>query len=295
MKAVPFDYARAHSIDEACALLAEDEDARIIAGGQTLVPMLAMRLARPSRLIDILRIPGLAGIREVDGAIAIGATTRQVEVERNAVVAARLPLLAKAMPWVGHQATRNRGTVGGSIANADPAAEIPLIAVTLGAEIVVRASGSSESLPAEAFLRGPMMTALPPAACVVETRWPVWTESRIGVGFHEVSTRRSDFAFVAAAAQVAVDPDGLCTRCAVGLGGAGDRPIRLAGAAEALVGSALRDSEIRAAVAMVTAGLETMSDQHASAEYRLRVARTLAARALAQARDAALHAREGRP
>jgi CO/xanthine dehydrogenase FAD-binding subunit len=288
MKPVPFDYVRPSSIEEACALLAADEDARVIAGGQTLVPALAMRLARPSRLVDILRVPGLAGIRREDGHLAIGATTRQVDVEHDSVVAAALPLLAKAMPWVGHQATRNRGTVGGSIANADPAAEIPLIAVTLGADIIVRAGDGSASIPAGAFFLGPMLTAVPPAACVVETSWPIWAGGRVGVGFHEVSARRSDFALVAAAAQIALDENGACTRCALGLGGVADRPLHLAAVGTRLVGSALRDSDIREAVAMATGDLAATSDLHATALYRRRVARTLATRALMDARDSAL-------
>src|SRR6516162_1159170 len=142
MKPAPFDYVRPDSLAEACEVLAGDEDARIIAGGQTLIPMLAMRLARPSRLVDILRLMALRGIRFDGAAIVIGAVTRQVEVERSEIVQRRLPLLARALPLVGQPSTRNRGTVGGSIANADPSAEIPLVAVTLGAEIeIANASG----------------------------------------------------------------------------------------------------------------------------------------------------------
>ena len=122
MKAAPFEYVRAQTVEEACALLAEDADAAIIAGGQTLVPMMAMRLARPTRLIDIARISALQGIRRVADTISIGATTRQAQAETSAAVASHAPLLAKALPWVGHAATRSRGTVGGSVANADPAA-----------------------------------------------------------------------------------------------------------------------------------------------------------------------------
>lgn len=137
MKPAPFEYVRPDSLAEACEILAADEDARIIAGGQTLIPMLAMRLARPTRLVDILRLKELKGVRSEDGAIVIGAVTRQVEVERSEEVHRRLPLLIKALPWIGHPPTRNRGTVGGSMANADPSAEIPLVAVTLGAEIEI--------------------------------------------------------------------------------------------------------------------------------------------------------------
>src|ERR1700760_620947 len=137
MKPAPFDYIRPGSLAEACELLAAEEGARAIAGGQTLVPMLAMRLARPARLIDILRLPELAGIREESGTIVVGATTRQAQAERDPVIRASVPLLAQVLPWVGHPPTRNRGTIGGSIANADPSAEIPLVAVTLGAEIEI--------------------------------------------------------------------------------------------------------------------------------------------------------------
>ena len=130
MKAATFEYSRVAGIDEACAMLAADENARVIAGGQTLVPMMAMRLARPTRLIDINRIAALSYIRAEGDEVLIGATTRQCLIERDALVAAKLPLLARAIPFVGHAATRARGTVGGSLANADPAAELPLIAVT---------------------------------------------------------------------------------------------------------------------------------------------------------------------
>src|SRR4051794_30270697 len=143
MKPAPFEYSRPADIDEACAMLAADDGARVIAGGQTLVPLMAMRLARPTRLIDIARIPGLAYIRDEGEHVAIGATTRQCVVESDAVVRAKVPLLAKVMPFVGHTATRARGTVGGSIVNGDAAAEIVLVAVTLGANFVWREGGNN--------------------------------------------------------------------------------------------------------------------------------------------------------
>jgi CO/xanthine dehydrogenase FAD-binding subunit len=188
---------------------------------------------------------------------------------------------------VGHPPTRNRGTIGGSIANADPAAEIPLVAVTLGAEIVSFTADGSEVIPADEFFIGPMLTAAPAAGCVTEIRWPVWQELRLGVAFHEISARRGDFAFVAAAAQVSLDAAGVCTGCAVGIGGVGDRPVRLQLVNEALVGSKLDDPAIREAMAAAVEDLEANSDLHASAEYRRRVARTLATRALSEARNAA--------
>src|SRR3981189_3024706 len=206
---------------------AGDEDARLIAGGQTLVPMLAMRLARPAKLIDILRLPELAGIREEAGAVIVGATTRQAQAERDPVIPAPRPLLARVLPWVGHPPTRNRGTVGGSIANADPSAEIPLVAVTLGADIMLATTDGPTSMPADDFFIGPMLTTIGQGECVSAIRFPVWPHQRIGVGFFEISARRSDFAFVAAAAQVALDDAGRCLEVALGVGGVGDRPLRL--------------------------------------------------------------------
>ena len=165
MKPASFDYARPAHLDEACALLAAEDDARIIAGGQTLVPLMAMRLARPKRLIDIARIPELAYVRREGDEVAIGATTRQCVLERDPVIGAAVPLLAKVMPFVGHAPIRARGTLGGSLANADPAAELALVAVTLGATLSYRQGGASIEIAAGDFFVGPMMTALPAAGC----------------------------------------------------------------------------------------------------------------------------------
>ena len=286
MKPVAFEYVRPASIDEACAALAADESV-VIAGGQTLIPILAMRLARPARLIDIARIPGLAGIREEADAVVIGATTRQVDAERSAIIARRVPLLARALPSVGHAPTRNRGTLGGSVANADPAAEIPLVLVTLGGSVVVRDTAQTQEIAADEFVLGPMMAALASGALVIALRFPVWTSGRIGVGFHEISTRASDFAFAAVAAQVALDASGRCTRCAIGIGAATPQPMRLDALANKLVGSTLADTDIRFAIADAIDALDIMVNSHASPEYRRRAAKALAVRALTDARDAA--------
>jgi CO/xanthine dehydrogenase FAD-binding subunit len=281
MKPAPFDYVRPDTLAEACKILAADEDARIIAGGQTLIPMLAMRLARPTRLVDILRLQELRGIRAEADTVVIGAVTRQVEVERSEIVQRSLPLLMKALPWVGHPPTRNRGTVGGSISNADPSAEIPLIAVTLGAEIEIANPSDRSRMPADDFFIGPMLTSVMPGDCVCAVHFPIWTQGRIGTGFHEVSARQSDFAFVAAAAQVAVDEAGRCIEATLGIGGVGDRTIRIDVAA--LVGEEPKASSIEELVRVGTKDLEASSDLHASASYRLRVAVTLGTRALADA------------
>ena len=292
MKPAPFDYVRPDSLGEACRLLAGDEDARLIAGGQTLVPMLAMRLARPAKLIDILRLPELAGIREEAGAVIVGATTRQAQAERDPVIRASVPMLARVLPWVGHPPTRNRGTVGGSIANADPSAEIPLVAVTLGADILLATTDSPTSMPADDFFIGPMLTTIGQGECVSAIRFPVWPHQRIGVGFFEISARRSDFAFVAAAAQVALDDGGRCLEVALGVGGVGDRPLRLD--VSSLVGTELDATSVAAAVNAAAGELDATSDLHASAAYRRRVASVLCIRALEQARvDASAKSRKG--
>jgi CO/xanthine dehydrogenase FAD-binding subunit len=283
MKPAPFDYVRPGSLAEACELLAGDDDARLIAGGQTLVPMLAMRLARPAKLIDIMRLPELAGIREEAGCVIVGATTRQAQAERDPVIRAAVPLLARVLPWVGHPPTRNRGTIGGSIANGDPSAEIPLVAVTLGADILLASSAGSASVQADDFFIGPMVTSIDPGQCVRAVRFPVWSYQRMGTGFFEISARRSDFAFVSAAAQVALDEEGRCLKIALGLGGVADRPLRLD--TSSLTATKLDTGAVSDAVNAACADIEAMSDLHASAAYRRRVAVTLGVRAIEQARD----------
>jgi carbon-monoxide dehydrogenase medium subunit len=291
MKPAAFEYSRPADIDEACALLAADDGARVIAGGQTLVPLMAMRLARPSRIIDIARIPGLAYVRDDGNDIAIGATARQHVIESDLIIRAKLPLLAKVMPFVGHTATRARGTVGGSLANGDGAAEIVLVAATLGATLVWRDAGTNNSMTASEFFLGPMVTALPLTACLAEARFPVWPEPRVGVGFHEVNVRRSDFAFVSAAAQIALDADGRCSRAAIGIGAATAVPLRLDAVAEELKGKRFDEVAVRNSLTAALAGIEAMADLHASAEYRKRVAVTLGVRAIADAyQDAARRA-----
>ena len=286
MKAASFEYFRVATIDEACAMLAGDENARVVAGGQTLVPMMAMRLARPTRLIDINRIAALSYIRAEGETIAIGATTRQCLVERDKLIAAKLPLLARAIPFIGHAATRARGTVGGSLANADPAAELPLIAITLDAVLSARAGGKDINIPARDFFIGPMVTALPAGAVLTGVRFPVW-QGKVGVGFHEVNARRSDFAFVAAAAQVELGGDGKCKRIAIGIGAVTDFPMRLDSAEQQLKGGVVDAAKVKAAVTEALANVDALADLHASAEYRRRVAVNLAARAIT---DALAHA-----
>jgi carbon-monoxide dehydrogenase medium subunit len=270
MKAAAFEYCRAGDIDEACAMLAADDGARVIAGGQTLVPMMVMRLARPARLIDINRIAALAYIRGEGDGVAIGATTRQCVIERDALIAAKVPLLARAIPNIGHAATRARGTIG-----------ISLVVLTLDATLSYRAGGKTAEIAARDFHVGPMTTSLPDGACLTAVRFPVWP-GKVGTGFHEVNARSSDFAFVSAAAQVEL-ADGRCKRIAIGVGAATDHPIRLDSAEQRLSGGTLDPKAVRGAVEDALADIEALDDLHATAAYRRRVAAVLAARAVADA------------
>lgn len=289
MKPVAFDYQRTDSLDEACRLLLEDEGARPIAGGQTLIPMLAMRLARPAKLIDINSIEALKGFRALpDGGLWIGACTRQVTVERSPEIAELAPLLAKAIRWVGHPPTRARGTVGGSLANADPAAEIPLVALVCDAVIETRLGDEAEDLEMDGYFIAPMVTAAPPGGLLTGVRFPALPEGRFGSAFLEVSARRSDFAFVSAAAQLALDDEGRAAHLRLGIGGASDIPLLLEEVGEALLGGTLSDAEIDAAVAAAVVDMDCAEDLHVSADYRRRGARALGAKALRQARDEAL-------
>jgi CO/xanthine dehydrogenase FAD-binding subunit len=291
LKAAPFEYARAASLAEACALLATHGDsARILAGGQSLVPMMAMRLLRPAWLIDINEIAALKFVCVEKDVARVGACTRQCVVERDTALAARLPLLRQALAWVGHVQTRNRGTIGGSLAHADPSAELPLVAQVLGARMLLRSSKGARTLDAEKFFAGPMATSARADECLEEIHWPVWSEKRVGSAFTEISVRHGDFAMAAAAAQIALDGDGRCVRAAFGLGGAGGTPLAFPKIAARLIGTRLDDAVVEDAAHAAATETEPGGDLHASAQYRRHLAGVLAARALREARE-----RAGRP
>jgi CO/xanthine dehydrogenase FAD-binding subunit len=292
MKAAPFEYARAASVAEACALLARHGDgAKVIAGGQSLVPMMAMRLVRPAFLVDINEIDSLKFVKIEKDAVRMGACTRQVMVERNDWVAGRVPLLHEALAWVGHVQTRNRGTTGGSLAHADPCAELPLVAQVLGAKMMLRSGKGTRALDAEKFFSGPMSTSIRPDECLEEIHWPVWPERPMGSAFTEIAIRHGDFAIVAAAAQVALDSGGRCTRAAFGLGGVGGTPLAFPKIAAHLLGTKLDDKTIESAASDAAKECDPGSDLHATKEYRRHLAGVLAARALREARERARDAR----
>lgn len=281
MKAPPFEYARAASLAEACELLRRHgDDAKLIAGGQSLVPMMAMRLLRPAWLIDINEISALKFIAVESEVVRTGACARQAALERDATLRAHVPLLKQALGWVGHVQTRNRGTVGGSLAHADPCAELPLVAQVLGARMLLRSAKGARNMVADEFFTGPMMTAMAPDECLEEIHWPAWQELRTGSEFTELSVRHGDFAMVAAAAQVALDSEGRCVRAALGLGGVGLTPLAFPALAARLVGSRPGEKDFEQLAREAAAECEPSTDLHASAAYRRHVARVLAARAL---------------
>ena len=288
MKSPPFEYARPASTEEACELLRQHGDAaKLIAGGQSLVPMMAFRLLRPAWLIDINEIPALKYVRFDDDTVRTGACLRQCVAERDDELAARVPLMRQALTFVGHTQTRNRGTVGGSLAHADPSAELPLVAQVLKAQVTLHSASGARTVPASELFAGPMMTTIEPDECLAEIHWPVWRDRKTGSAFTEISRRHGDFAMVAAAAQIAVDDDGRCSRAVFGVGGAGPTPIAFPEHAQRLVGSRLEKDLLRSVTQDTAATLEPDSDTHASAAYRRHLAGVLATRVLQSAYESA--------
>jgi len=284
MKPPPFEYAAPGTVEEAVALLARGEgEAMVLAGGQSLVPLLAMRLARPSLLVDLRRIGSLAGIREEGVMLVVGAMTSKRELERSELAARRQPLLRAATELIGHPPIRSRGTVGGSLAQADPAAEYPAVAVLLGAELRATGPTGTRSIAASDFFLGPLTTALGPAEVLVEVRWPALAP-RTGWSIQEVTRRHGDFALVGAAATLALDARGSVAQARLVLFGVRATPLRAA-AAEALLAGQRPDAGglERAARAAAEGIEEPLEDVHASADYRRHLAGVVAARALAEA------------
>jgi CO/xanthine dehydrogenase FAD-binding subunit len=296
LKAAPFTYVRASSVAEACDWLRRDgDDVKLIAGGQSLVPMLAMRLTRPRRLIDINEIAALRFVAVEPGFARTGACTRQCVVERDRALAEKVPLLAQALAWVGHAQTRNRGTLGGSLAHADPAAELPLVAQVLGATIVLRSVDGAREVAASGFFTGPLMTAARPDECLEEIRWPAAPGPRTGSAFGEVSRRHGDFAMAAAGAQVTLDEDGRCAGAGFGIGGGGSVPRAFPDIAARLAGTKLEETAVKDAAESAAREVDFYGDLHASAEYRRHLAGVLAMRALCAARDRAQSKHQPRP
>jgi carbon-monoxide dehydrogenase medium subunit len=287
MKPAPFDYSAPDSVEEVLALLAEHGDeAKIIAGGQSLMPMLAMRLARPAHLVDVTRVTALRGIEDRGGSVVFGATARERDAERSTLVAERLPVLAEALPHIGHVAIRNRGTIGGSIAHADASAELPAVAVVTEADLVVRGPAGERVVPAAEFFRGHFTTTLADEECLVEIRVPS-ADRDVGWSFQEVARRHGDFALVGAAAMVALNGGGTIGEARICLFGVGDRPLRAPAAETALVGADLTADTFAAAASDAVADLDPAADTHGSSAYRRHLAGVVVRRALTAAAERA--------
>jgi CO/xanthine dehydrogenase FAD-binding subunit len=289
VRPAPFDYVAPRTVDEALDLLARHGDeAKVLAGGQSLVPMMNMRLVRPAVVVDLNRVAALGALREDAGGLRLGALVRQHALERDGRVPRAAPLLSEAAPLIGHLQTRARGTVGGSLVHADPAAELPACMIALDAVFHLRSARGARACRAGDFFRGLLTTALEPDELLAEIELPGphgapgSLAPRIGHGFAEVARRHGDFALVGACAVLALDAGGVCREARLVIFGAGDRP-HLARAAEALVGE--RPGAARLAeVGRAGAGeIDARDDLHATAAYRRHVAAGLAARALGQA------------
>jgi carbon-monoxide dehydrogenase medium subunit len=282
MKPAPFDYHAPTSLAEALEILATHrDDAKALAGGQSLVPMLALRLTRFDHLIDLQRIDELVGVSQDNGSLVLGAMTTQASIGADADVARLAPLLHRATPLIGHHQIRNRGTLGGSLCHADPASEYPAVALALGAELEVVSASGTRRVPASGFCEGTWTTCLDADELLARVRIPQW-HGRVGSAIDEVARRHGDFALVGAAAAVSVDDDDRVQRVGLGLFGVASTPFD-AGALTQLEGrkaGELGDEQLREIGAMVAASLDPPADVHATATYRKRVAGRIVPRVL---------------
>ncbi len=287
MKPAPFEYFAPETAEEALALMAEHGvEARPLAGGQSLVPLINMRMAQPSVLIDLNRCPELAYLREEDGMLVSGPMTRQRELELSETVRAACPLIAKAMPHMGHATIRNRGTAGGSLSHADPSAELPGVALALGAEMIAGGPNGRRTVPATEFFFAELTTALEPDEMLCEIRFP---EAPAGsrAAFAEIGSHFGGLALVGVAAQIDLDSAGRCTKAALAATGAGERPTRLSSTEAVLTGEVLEKQSIAEAAEAAAGDVEPLEDLHATAHWRRRAAVAMAARALHEIADEA--------
>ncbi len=280
MKPAPFHYRAPRTLDEALDLLARHRgEARPLAGGQSLVPLMNFRLARPTMLVDLNRVAGLDRVQPWDGGLAVGAMARQSALEASPLARERCPLLVEAVKLVGHPTIRHRGTVGGNLAHADPSAELPAAAVALGAQLVARSARGERVIPAESFYVGPLTTALEPDELLVEACLPAWPP-HAGSAFLELTRTHGNFAIVGVAALLSLDDGGRVDRAALALCGVGPTPVRARRAEQALTRQAPGAELFREAARLAAAEIQPESDVHASAAYRARVAEVYVQRAL---------------
>lgn len=281
MKPAPFTFHRPRTRDELFSLLDSLDNARVLAGGQSLMPMLNLRIAAPDHLIDLNSVAGLDGMEVSDGMLKIGAMTRQRVAERSVLVAKHLPILCETLGHVGYQQTRNRGTVGGSIAHMDPTAELPVIALATDATLTIASARGERNIPFSKLSTGYLTTQIEPDEALVRIEFPIWREPH-GSAFAEVTRRGESFAIVSAAALVALDPTGNIVRIAIAVGGLGGAPLRVTGAETALLGRKPDDDAVRAGAA-VAATLAADGDMYAPEDYKRHLAVVLTERTLRRA------------
>ena len=281
MKPAPFDYHAPTSLDEAIGLVSSLDNAKLLAGGQSLVAMMNFRFVIPDHLIDLNGVSALAGISVAGETLRIGAMTRQRDLEFSSDIVKHCPLMREALRHVGHRQTRNRGTIGGSLAHADPSAELPLVCAAHDAVIEIAGARGTRRVPFAEFGQGFMTTAVGLDEILTAVELPLWPAGH-GFGFHEFARRHGDFAIVGAAALLALGKDKVVTRASVTLCGVATAPLRMGDAEAKLTGRPLARAAIRAAAATART-IEPITDIHATADYRRHLAEVLMARALADA------------
>ncbi len=283
VKPASFEYHAPETVADAVSLLAEHGDeAKPLAGGQSLVPMLAMRLTRFEHLVDLNRVDELFGVASVDGGVRIAAMTRQADVGTDPVVAERVPLLRLATPHIGHFQIRNRGTIGGSLAHADPVSEYPAVMLALDGTAEIASASGTREVPAVEFFESTFATAVAADELLVAVRFPAWDQPA-GFAFDEIARRSGDFALAGAAVAMGLDSTGRIDRAAVGMLGVGPTPLRAPTVEAALIGLTVADADPAEIGSLAADDMEPVGDVHAGADYRRRAGSTLVGRILADA------------
>jgi aerobic carbon-monoxide dehydrogenase medium subunit len=278
-----FDYIAPQSLDEAMrALATHGEDAKLLAGGHSLLPLIKLRLANPKLLIDLSRIPGIGGISEQNGKIVIGALATHYQIESSELLKKKCPLLAETAREIGDVQVRNRGTIGGSLTHADPAADWPAAILALGGELRIRGPKEERTLGAEQFFLGPMTTAIEPTEILTEIRVPI-SSRRSGSAYRKMAQQASGFAIVGVAVSVRLDGKGRCEEIGIGVTGLSDKAFRAHAAEERLRGNKVTAKLIEESAARVADGIEPLEDLHADGQFRAHLARVYAARAIQEA------------
>ncbi|MFT7475684.1 MAG: carbon-monoxide dehydrogenase medium subunit [Verrucomicrobiales bacterium] len=289
MKPAAFEYDSPDSVEEALALLAEyGDEARVLAGGQSLVPMMNFRLAHPERLIDLNGLTDLDYVSAKPGSVSIGSMTRQRHLERSSTVRDLCPMISAAVPWIGHAQIRNRGTLGGSLAHADPAAELPVVALALDARMRLASASGERWVDAETFFVGYFTTALDPGELLVEVEFPS-TANKTGVAFTEYARRHGDFGLGGAAALITLDDDDVCIRAHIALLGAAMVPVRASAAEDILSGRVIDTDALQDVFAQIESSIDPPADVHGSSSYRRRIIATMSRTAV---KEAAQNARD---